>query len=114
MSHKREELERQLRVKAEEAIRKLLKNLPDKSDLTMTDIENLVGKMGDEVTQSATEAIAQGEQAEPSEVICEACQVMMQKRGKRKKRVVTKRGEIELDRQYYVCPQCGEGIFPPR
>src|SRR5690606_1247553 len=99
--------------KAEEAIRKLLEKLPDKSELTMTDIENLVGEMGHEVTQSATEAIARREQAEPCEMICEACQVRMQKRGKRKKQVVTKRGEIELERQYYVCPQCGAGVFPP-
>ena len=114
MPNEREELEKQLRAKAEEAIRKLLSKLPDKSELTMTDIENLVGEMGHEVTQSATEAIAQREQAEPSEVICEGCQVRMQKRGKRKKQVVTKRGEIELERQYYVCPQCGAGVFPPR
>jgi Zn finger protein HypA/HybF involved in hydrogenase expression len=114
MPNKRKELEQQLRAKAEKAIRNLLEKLPDKSELTMTDIENLVGEMGQEVTQSATEAIAQGEQIEPSEVMCERCHVRMQKRGKRKKRVVTKRGEIELERQYYVCPQCGEGIFPPR
>lgn len=114
MRHEREELEKLLRAKAEEAIRQLLEKLPNKSELTMTDIENLVGEMGHEVTQSATQAIAQCEQAEPSEMICEACQVRMRKRGKRKKRVVTKRGEIELERQYYVCPQCGEGIFPPR
>lgn len=114
MPNKREELEKQLRAKAEEAIRNLLKKLPDKSELTMTDIENLVGEMGHEVTQSATESIAQGEQVEPSEVMCEKCQMRMQKRGKRKKRVVTKRGEIELERQYYVCAQCGAGIFPPR
>lgn len=113
MPHDREELEQQLRAKAEEAIRKLLEKLPDKSELTMTDIENLVGEMGHEVTQSATQAIAQREQAEPSEMICEACQVRMHKRGKRKKRLVTKRGEIELKRQYYVCPQCGAGVFPP-
>lgn len=114
MPHKREELEKRLRAKAEEAIRKLLDKLPDKSELTMSDIENLVGEMGHEVTQSATEAIAQSEQAEPSEVICETCQVRMQKRGKRNKRVVSKRGEIELERRYYVCPQCGAGVFPPR
>ena len=114
MPKKHEELEKQLRAKAEEAIRKLLEKLPDKSVLTMTDIENLVGEMGHEVTQSATEVIARGEQSEPSEMICTECQVRMQKRGKRKKRVVTKRGEIDLERQYYVCPQCGEGIFPPR
>ena len=114
MLNNREELEKQLRAKAEKSIRKLLDNLPDKSELTMTDIENLVGEMGQEVTQGATEAIAQGEQAEPSEVICEGCQVRMHKRGRRKKRVVTKRGEIELERAYYVCPQCGVGVFPPR
>lgn len=114
MSHAHEELEKQLRAKAEAAIRRMLGKLPDKSELTMTDIENLVGEMGDEVTQSATEAIAQREQAEPSEMTCTRCHVRMQKRGKRKKRVVTKRGEIELDRQYYVCPQCNEGVFPPR
>jgi len=113
MSPEREELEKQLRAKAEEAIRKLLAKLPDKSELTMTDIENLVGEMGHDVTQSATQAIAQQEQAEPSELICEACQVQMQKRGKRKKRLVTKRGEIELERQYYTCPKCGTGFFPP-
>lgn len=114
MPHKHEELEKQLRAKAEEAIRKLLEKLPDKSELTMTDIENLVGEMGHEVTRNATEAIAQHEQAEPSEMMCETCQVRMQKRGKRKKHVVTKRGEIELERQYYVCPQCNDGVFPPR
>lgn len=114
MPNKRDELEQELRAKAEEAIRKLLEKLPDKTELTMTDIENLVGEMGHEVTQGATEAIAQREQAEPSEMICEACQVRMQKRGKRKKRVVTKRGEIDLERQYYVCPRCGAGVFPPR
>lgn len=114
MPHDREELEKQLKAKAEESIHKLLEKLPDKSELTMTDIENLVGEMGHEVTQSATEAIAQGEQAEPSEMMCEICQVRMHKRGKRKKRVVTKRGEIELERQYYVCPECNAGVFPPR
>lgn len=113
MGDDRKELEQLLRSKAEESIRKLLEKLPDKSELTMTDIENLVGEMGHEVTQGATQAIAQREQAEPSEMICEACQVRMQKRGKRKKQVVTKRGEIELERQYYVCPQCNAGVFPP-
>ena len=114
MPHKHEELEKQLKAKAEESIRKLLEKLPDKSELTMTDIENLVGEMGHEVTQGATQAIAQREQAEFSEVICETCQVRMHKRGKRKKQVVTKRGEIELERQYHVCPECNAGVFPPR
>jgi hypothetical protein len=114
MSPEREDLEKQLKAKAEEAIRKLLEKLPDKSELTMTDMENLVGEMGHAVMQGAMQEIAQTEQAEPSAMICEGCQVRMQKRGKRKKRVLSKRGEIDLERQYYVCPHCGVGVFPPR
>jgi len=114
MPNEREELEKQLRAKAEDAIGKLLAKLPDKSELTMTAMEQLIGDMGHEVMQGAMQEIAQTEQVEPSELICEACEVRMQKRGKRKKRVLSKRGEIELERQYYVCPQCGVGVFPPR
>ena len=45
MPNNRDELEKQLRAKAEKSILKLLDNLPDKSELTMSDIENLVGEM---------------------------------------------------------------------
>ena len=46
MTHNREELEKKLRAKAEEAIRTMLEALPDKADLTMDDMENVIGKMG--------------------------------------------------------------------
>lgn len=108
MSNSRDELEKQLRAKAEQAIRKLLDNLPDKSELTMDDMENLIGEMGHEVMQGTMQNVAQSQQVEPSLVMCEKCRVQMQKR------VVTKRGEIEVERQYYACPQCGHGAFPPR
>lgn len=113
MRENREELEQQLRAKAEEAIRTLLATLPDKADLTMDDMEGLIGKMGQDMMCETMKAVSQHEQVEPSQVICQACQMPMQKRGKRKKRVVTKRGEIDLERQYYVCPQCDHGAFPP-
>ena len=114
MTESHQELEKQLRTKAEEAIRKMLEKLPDKSELTMTDMETLIGEMGHDIMQGAMQEVSQREQVEASEVMCEGCGVRMHKRGKRKKQVVTKRGEIELERQYYVCPHCGEGVFPPR
>lgn len=46
MPHERKELEKQLRAKAEEAIRKLLEKLPDKSELTMTDVKNPAASYG--------------------------------------------------------------------
>ena len=110
MTSDHDELEKQLRAKADKAIRKLLEELPDKSELTMKDMEHLVGEMGHEVMQQ----IADSQQVAPLQVICEDCHVAMHKRGKRKKRVVTQRGEIEVERQYYVCPNCGRGAFPPR
>jgi len=114
MSIPREELEKQLKAKAEEAIRKLLEALPDKSELKMADMERLIGDMGHDLMQGTMQDVAQSEQVEPSECICEACQVQMHKRGKRKKQVVTRRGEIKLERKYYACPECGHGSFPPR
>jgi Zn finger protein HypA/HybF involved in hydrogenase expression len=91
----------------------MLEALPAKADLTMDDMERLIGEMGQDIMRETMQGVSQHEQEEPSRVMCEACQVAMHKRGKRKKRVVTKRGEIEVERQYYVCPQCGCGVFPP-
>ena len=113
MPQDRQELEKHLRAKAEEAIRKLIEDLPDKSELTMTDMENHIGVMGHQMMQDTLQAVSESEQVEPSEVICQECNVVMHKRGKRKKRVVSKRGEIDLERDYYVCPQCDRGSFPP-
>ena len=113
MPKNRNGLEKQLRARAEVAIRTLLETLPDRADLTMNDMEDLIGKMGQDVMRETMQEVSQHEQVEPSLVVCQACQVQMQKRGKRKKRVVTKRGEIELERHYYVCPRCGHGAFPP-
>lgn len=114
MTKDRQELEKQLKEKAEAAIRKLLTNLPDKTELTMTDMEALIGEMGHEMMRDTMQAVAQAEQIGDSEVMCEACHGRMHKRGKRKRQVVTKRGEIKLERQYYVCPECGASRFPPR
>jgi hypothetical protein len=114
MTRERGELEKQLRAKAEEAIHRLLEALPDKADLTMRDMEKLIGEMGHDIMHETMQGVAQSEQVEPSQVVCEACQVQMHKRGKRKRRILTRRGEIELERQYYVCPDWGRGAFPPR
>jgi len=114
MPNDREHLEQELRAKAEEAIQKLLKALPDKSQITMSDMEMLTGEMGREIVQGTLQSLGKTQGDEPDEVSCEACGCLMHKRGKRKKRIVTMRGEMEIERQYYVCPTCGVGTFPPR
>ncbi len=45
---------------------------------------------------------------------CSQCGTKLEKKGKKKRRLQTQEGqEIELEREYGVCPKCGQGIFPP-
>ncbi len=47
-------------------------------------------------------------------VCCPQCQTTMQRRGRRTRRIPTRRGvPVALTRDYYVCPACGTGLFPP-
>jgi YgiT-type zinc finger domain-containing protein len=48
------------------------------------------------------------------EVLCPECGQPLEKRGKKKRSLQTRGGqEVELEREYGVCPACGQGIFPP-
>jgi len=47
-------------------------------------------------------------------VQCPDCGAKLIKKGKKKRILLTRdEREIELDREYAVCPACGQGIFPP-
>ena len=45
--------------------------------------------------------------------LCPDCGGKLRHKGKKLKRVVTVRGEVEVERDYYHCAQCGTGYFPP-
>lgn len=48
-------------------------------------------------------------------VRCPRCGARLARKGKKKRKLQTRGGqEVELEREYGVCPQCGQGIFPPR
>ena len=56
---------------------------------------------------------AEWEEAD-KEVVCEKCGEELKNRGRKKRSLETNYGqEIELERDYGVCPKCGQGIFPP-
>ena len=47
-------------------------------------------------------------------VVCPKCGETLEKKGKKKRKLETQGGrEVELIREYGVCPKCGQGIFPP-
>lgn len=46
---------------------------------------------------------------------CPQCGQPLEKHGKHQRRLKTEGGEqLELAREYGVCPACGAGLFPPR
>jgi YgiT-type zinc finger domain-containing protein len=48
------------------------------------------------------------------EASCPACGARLEQNGKKKRKLQTRGGqEVELEREYGVCPKCGQGIFPP-
>jgi YgiT-type zinc finger domain-containing protein len=47
-------------------------------------------------------------------VVCPSCGAELEKKGKKKRKLETRGGQaVELEREYAVCPKCGQGIFPP-
>lgn len=114
MALEREDLEKQLLEQAQQAIRKMLDELPEASEITLSDMEIATGGMGQTIMQQTLQALVEAKQQPlADEVRCQVCHKRLSRRGKRKKRLVTTRGEIEIERQYYVCPSCGVSYFPP-
>jgi YgiT-type zinc finger domain-containing protein len=45
---------------------------------------------------------------------CPKCGAKLEGKGKKKRKLQTTGGrEVEIEREYGVCPACGAGIFPP-
>jgi len=114
MPTNRETLEQKLLEQAQQVVRKLLDDLPEASDITLSDMERATGMMGQAMMQQTMQQLVESkQQATMTDMHCEGCDERMSRRGKRRRRIVTVRGEVEIERAYYVCPKCGTGRFPP-
>jgi uncharacterized protein with PIN domain len=110
MATDREKLEQEL---LEKAIKKMLDELPEVDDITLSDLEEATGVMGHSIMKQSLQKLAQEKQPEQVEAVyCKSCGEKLYRRGRRKKRVETLRGEIEIERQYLVCQNCGASYFP--
>jgi hypothetical protein len=46
--------------------------------------------------------------------MCLHCGVELVGKGKKRRKLQTRGGnDVEIEREYGVCPECGQGIFPP-
>ena len=69
-----------------------------------------VRMLGDMAVSSASSEWEKGLEAPR----CPNCGAILEPTGKKKRTLQTRGGQgVELEREYGVCPKCGQGIFPP-
>lgn len=113
MPQNTQELKERMMAEAEEIIDNLLAGAREKENLKLSDIERLVRAAGERVTKQFTQGLIEAETREEESNICPDCRQKMRYKGQKARNLVTETGEVRLKREYYYCPVCRKGIFPP-
>jgi RNase P subunit RPR2 len=85
---------------------------------TLAEIEQAVdehmNRLRARMIEQAAQASGAADHDGSQELVCEQCGQPLQARGRAKRRWQTHGGqEVEVERTYVTCPQCGGGFFPP-
>jgi hypothetical protein len=108
------ELKARMKAEAEAAIDELLAQRKAPAAASLADIERVVRAASLQFEQAlTTELLAESAAELPVWPTCPQCRQKMKNKGKRRRRVVTETGEVEIERHYYYCAACGQGLFPP-
>jgi len=104
-----------LSKRAEELIEQLLEWEDENPRPTLTQIEDeilhLRKELGKEMAKLVLEE--QGTKTQIPGPSCPRCGKEMRYKGQKMDRVESRVGKLEIDRGYYYCPECKEGLFPP-
>ena len=113
MSESRTELKAKLMRQYEALLDSVLRD--ESSAQTLTEIEDLALRVRGEVGVQVTTALVANESGQrlPSPR-CEGCGQEMRYKGQKHRYLRTRSGEIAIERAYYHCPRCQQGLFPPR
>lgn len=114
MSHQsyEEKLKREFMDQAQAVFEQVMAE--DRAGLTLSEIEEKVERLRFELTSKLVEsklklAVRKGQGPAGK---CGGCGREMRDKGKKKRRIITSQGEIEIERTYTHCPHCGQGLFP--
>ena len=115
MSNQTAELRAQLLAQAEVAIDAMLSQPEVHAQMNLSSMEAVVGELGERFEQAVLQSLVNQSQGQSNgQGLCPDCGGPLASKGKRAKKVETVRGEIEVERDYYLCTDCGQGYFPPR
>ncbi len=115
MAGNREEKKAELMQAAEGLIDELLDWDETAEAPTLTEIENVILKLRQQMGQQMAEEVlrAQATKTPVPGPACPTCQGEMRYRGNRHKEVESLLGAVELERGYYYCDHCKSGLFSP-
>jgi hypothetical protein len=115
MEGNREQKRARLLAKAEQLIEEYLAWEEDHPRPDLTQIEDIALKLRKELGKEIAR-LALKDQAVRTPVpgpSCPQCGQEMHYKGEKGNQVESRVGELALERGYYYCPTCKEGLFPP-
>lgn len=110
-----QDIDQQIQARIKGLVEEALASAGQNKRLSLREIEDIAlavrAKVGQEVTQALVQQ--QGAVSVPGPK-CEQCGREMPYKGLKKRRIVSRSGEIDWERPYYYCERCRRGFFPPR
>jgi hypothetical protein len=115
MKKSREEIEREMRAKAEEVIARTLEWYDKTEAPTLSEVEAEVVKMRRVLSEEMARILIQGQASvhPESRPYCAKCGGRLEDKGEKRKTVDCLIGQVKIERSYYYCPRCKVGLFPP-
>jgi hypothetical protein len=115
MKRSEERLKAEFMTEAEALFDELMDWEGENKEPDLTQIEEIVLKLRKRFGEQLAQAVIQRqEKRQPTEKqICSQCGGELVTKGEKNNRVETRVGLMEIERGYYYCPKCKQGIFPP-
>lgn len=116
MKAEEKKIKKELMTQAEIMIDELLEWDEKNNAPTMTEIEDIVLELRKRMSEKMAQALV-GNQEQKQPVpgpTCAKCGKEMRNKGQKGNEVESRVGQIRVERGYYYCPKCKQGVFPPR
>lgn len=116
MKQTRAQKKRQLQASSEALIERMLEWEEKNPRANLLAIEEEILQLRKQFGSELMKVVVEGQEArqlaeEPS---CQGCGKKMRYKGEKKKEVVSRVGEVAIERGHYYCKDCASGFFPPR
>ena len=109
----KEQLKASLLKRYAEQLDQMLDKLDKPERLHLSEIEDAALDIRKRVSQDVTESLSQHEsQLGEVDVCCPECQQVLRYKGKKRKWIKTRTGDIQVEREYWYCAKCRTGFFP--